>query len=86
MIGLEERIYSPSDYRPLGVRVGDPAPPWAVLEKVLDGDFKQPVSLARGRAPRRAGAPVTSLKRITRDDLTALIRRILDLSALLPPA
>ena len=77
VIGLQERVYSASDYRPLGARVGDPAPPWALLERVLDGDFKPPLSAARGRAPRRAGAPVTALRKISKDDLHALCRRIL---------
>lgn len=84
VVGVEERTYGAADYIPLGARVGDPAPPWCVLERVLDGDFLPPASAARGRAPRRAGAPVTALRRISRADLESLCRRILDLAALLP--
>lgn len=84
VVGLEERIFQAGDYLPLGRKIGDAAPPWAVLERVLDGEFQIPVSAARGRSPRRAGASITSLRRISRADLEDFARRVMELAPLLP--
>lgn len=84
VISIESRVYGPRDYLPLGAKLGDPAPPHAVLERALAWDFSPPRCEGQGQRPRRAGAPLGALRVVSRSELAALIERVRSVMALLP--